>query len=180
MWCRYYGFLYRESLEAQFSRTKDHFYWGMWGKTPEAKATEGGAQYGRFSVATNEKWTDANGTKQERTTWHNVMVWGRQAEVALQYLHKGNLVHIEGRLRNNEWEKDGQKHRSTAIVVDRLTLMLQGERRQGSLSTDFEREIEESVRPQVEPLKPEYMKPMEPITSLPEDGGDINVADIPF
>jgi single stranded DNA-binding protein len=108
------------------------------------------------------------------------MVWGRQAEVALQYLHKGNLVHIEGRLRNNEWEKDGQKHRSAAIVVDRLTLMPQGERRQGSLSTDFEREIEESARPQVEPLKPGYMKPMEPITNLPEDEGGINVADIPF
>ena len=156
------------------------FLLGHVGQDPEAKDTQGGASYCRFSIATNEVWKDTSGAKQERTTWHNVMAWGRQAEVALQYLHKGNLVHIEGRLRNNEWEKDGQKHRSTAIVVDRLTLMPQGERRQGSLSTDFEREIEESARPPVEPLKPGYMQPMEPITNLPEDGGGIDVADIPF
>ena len=103
-----------------------------------------------------------------------------RAAVGELYLHKGDLVHIVGRLKNDEWEKEGVKHRSTAIVVDEVTFMPKREPRQQGLSADFEAEIDRAARPErVEPLKPGYMKPIDPITNLPGED-EINVADIPF
>lgn len=76
-----------------------------------------------FSVATNRVWKDKDGSKKESTEFHNVVVWGRQAEVANQFLVKGALVLVEGRLQTRDWEgKDGQKRRTTEIICERMQL----------------------------------------------------------
>jgi len=90
---------------------------------PQLRSTAGGAQVSSFSIATNRVWNDPSGAKKESTEFHNVVVWGRQAEVASRFLVKGSLVLVEGRLQTREWEgKDGQKRRTTEIVCERLQL----------------------------------------------------------
>lgn len=90
---------------------------------PQLRSTASGQQVASFGVATNRVWNDKNGQKQEAVEFHNVVVWGRQAEVASKYLTKGSLVLIEGRLQTREWEgKDGQKRRTTEIISERLQL----------------------------------------------------------
>jgi len=90
---------------------------------PQLRSTASGTQVASFSVATNRVWNDPSGTKKESTEFHNVVVWGRQAEVASRFLVKGSLVLIEGRLQTRDWEgKDGQKRRTTEIICERLQL----------------------------------------------------------
>ncbi len=90
---------------------------------PVLRSTPTGAQVANFSLATNRVWNDKSGNKKEDTEFHNVVVWGRQAEVAGQYLKKGGLVLIEGRLQTRDWEdKNGQKRKTTEIVGERLQL----------------------------------------------------------
>jgi single-strand DNA-binding protein len=90
---------------------------------PSLRTTSSGTPVGSFSVATNRVWNDKNGMKQEETEYHNVVVWGRQAEIANQFLKKGGLVLIEGRLRTRTWQdKQGQNRRTTEIICERLQL----------------------------------------------------------
>ncbi len=90
---------------------------------PQLRSTASGMQVATFSIATNRVWNDQSGTKKESTEFHNVVVWGRQAEVASRFLKKGSLVLIEGRLQTREWEgKDGQKRRTTEIICERMQL----------------------------------------------------------
>ncbi len=96
---------------------------------PVLRSTPSGAQVASFSVATNRVWTDKSGTRQEDTQFHNVVVWGRQAEIASQYLKKGGLVLVEGRLQTRDWEdKSGQKRKTTEIIGERIQL---GPKREG-------------------------------------------------
>lgn len=90
---------------------------------PQLRTTPTGQQVGTFSVATNRNWTNAAGQKQEAVEFHNVVVWGRQADVASRFLNKGGLVLVEGRLQTRSWEdKQGQKRRTTEIVAERIQL----------------------------------------------------------
>lgn len=90
---------------------------------PQLRSTAGGAQVASFSIATNRVWNDPSGAKKEAVEFHNIVVWGRQAEVASQFLVKGSLALIEGRLQTREWEgKDGQKRKTTEIICERLQL----------------------------------------------------------
>ena len=85
------------------------------------KATPTGQAVTNFSVATNRVWTDKAGAKQEEAEFHNIVVWGRQAELASQFLSKGSLVLIEGRLRTRSWkDAQNQNHRVTEIIAERL------------------------------------------------------------
>src|ERR1051325_3882421 len=77
---------------------------GRLGKDPELRAPAGGQTVARFSLATDEKFTDRNGEKQERTEWHNIVVWGKLAEICGQYLRKGKLVYIDGSIRSDSWD----------------------------------------------------------------------------
>ncbi len=97
---------------------------GNLGADPDMRTTGSNQVVATLSVATNERWTDAAGVKQERTEWHKVVVWGRQAEFCGQYLQKGSAVFIEGRIQTRSWEdKDGQKRYSTEIVANNLQLV---------------------------------------------------------
>jgi single-strand DNA-binding protein len=97
---------------------------GHLGKDPEVRYTGGGQAVANFSLATSDTWKDKSGEKQERTEWHRIVVWGKQAEHCGEYLRKGRLVHIEGRLQTREWDdKDGQKRHTTEIIANRVTFL---------------------------------------------------------
>jgi single-strand DNA-binding protein len=96
---------------------------GRLGRDPELKATPSGMSVCRFSVATDETWKDKNGEKQKKTSWHNIVVWGKSAEVAEKYLRKGSEVLIEGKIEYREWEKDGVKRNATEIRCENFTML---------------------------------------------------------
>jgi len=97
---------------------------GNLGRDPEVKYTAGGDAVCNLAIATTEKWKDKAGEKQEKTEWHRVVLFGRTAEVAGEYLSKGSSVYIEGRLQTKKYtDKDGVEKYSTEIVGDRLQLL---------------------------------------------------------
>lgn len=97
---------------------------GNLGDDPEVRATPGGATVATLRVATNERWTDKGGQQQERTEWHRVVVWGKQAEQCGQYLSKGRQVFVEGRIQTREWQdKDNNKRYTTEIVAQRVQFL---------------------------------------------------------
>ncbi len=89
-------------------------------RDPELKALPSGAHVTSFSIATNRVWRDQSGEKKEAAEFHNIVVFGRQAETCAQYLKKGQQALIEGRLQTRSWEKDGTKQYRTEIVADRV------------------------------------------------------------
>ena len=100
---------------------------GRLGQNPEVRYTPSGAAVANFSIATNEAWTDKAGQKQERTEWHRIVVWGKQAENCAQYLSKGRQAYIEGRLQTREWQdKEGQKKYTTEIMAQTVQFLGQG------------------------------------------------------
>lgn len=98
---------------------------GRLGADPELKYTQGGQAVARLSIATSEQWTDKNsGQKQERTEWHRVVVWGKQAEVIGKYMTKGRQLYVEGRLQTRSWEdQQGQKRYTTEIVANNFQFL---------------------------------------------------------
>jgi single-strand DNA-binding protein len=97
---------------------------GRLGRDPETRYTSGGQAVANFSVATDETYKDRNGEKQKRTEWHKIVVWGKQAEIAQQYLKKGSLIFIEGRIQSREWQdKEGQKRTSFEIVASNFRML---------------------------------------------------------
>jgi single-strand DNA-binding protein len=97
---------------------------GRLGRDPETRYTGGGQAVANFSVATDETYKDRNGERQKRTEWHKIVVWGKQAEIAQQYLKKGSLIFIEGRIQSREWQdKEGQKRTSFEIVATNFRML---------------------------------------------------------
>lgn len=97
---------------------------GNLGNDPELRYTPTGQAVASFRIATSERWRDKDGQVQERTDWHNIVCWGRQAEIANQYLKKGRPVYIEGRIQHRSYDdKDGNKRFITEIIAQRLQLL---------------------------------------------------------
>ncbi len=97
------------------------FLYGNLGRDPELRALPSGAKVASFSIATTRVYKDKDGNKQEQTDWHNIVLFGRQAEIAEQYLKKGNAIFVEGRMQTRSWEdKDGKKQYRTEVVADRF------------------------------------------------------------
>ena len=97
---------------------------GNLGKDPEVRYTQTGSAVANFSIATSEQWNDRDGKKQERTEWHNIVVWGKQAEHCGQYLSKGRQVYIEGSIRTRSYDdKSGNKRYITEIVAQRIQFL---------------------------------------------------------
>ena len=97
---------------------------GNLGRDPETRYTTGGDAVTNLRIATSEQWKDKSGEKQERTEWHTVVLFGRQAEIAGEYLKKGRSVYIEGRLQTRKWtDKEGVEKYSTEVVADRMQLI---------------------------------------------------------
>jgi len=133
-------------------------------RDPEVKTTTTGRTVTNMTVATGRVWTDQNGQKQERTEFHNCVLWGRIGEIAGQYLSKGRRVYLEGRIETRDWTgQDGVKRYRTEIIGDNL-IMLDGPRGSGAPA------------PQVDGAAPPAGAPPQ------SSGGDeeIKVEDIPF
>ena len=97
---------------------------GNLGQNPEARFTPQGTAVTNLSVATNESWKNQNGEIQDRTEWHRVVIYGKMAETASQYMQKGQMVYVEGRLQTNEWEDQNKnKRKTTEIRCDNFTML---------------------------------------------------------
>ena len=97
---------------------------GRLGKDPEIRNLDSGVSVANFTVATSETYRDkTTGEKKEITEWHNVVLWRGLAEVAQKYLHKGDMVYIEGKLRTRSWEKEGITRYTTEIIADNMTML---------------------------------------------------------
>jgi single-strand DNA-binding protein len=98
---------------------------GRLGKDPETRYTSGGQAVANFSLATDETFKDRAGERQKRTEWHRIVMWGKLAEIAQQYLKKGMLVYIEGRIQSRQWEdkRDGQKKTSYEINANVMKML---------------------------------------------------------
>ena len=97
---------------------------GNLGRDPELKATPSGQSVARFSIATTETWKGQDGTKQSKTEWHNIVVWGKQAEIAEKYLRKGKQIMVEGRIQYREYTgQDGVKKTACDIRCDNFVML---------------------------------------------------------
>jgi single-strand DNA-binding protein len=132
-------------------------------RDPELKALPSGMQVCSFSLATNRVYKDRDGKRAEQTDYHNIVVFGRQAETSAQYLKKGASAFVEGRMQTRSWDQDGTKHYRTEIVADRVQF---GPRVGGGAAPMGGSEKAAPSEPQG--AAPEY----------PEE--DINPEDIPF
>lgn len=102
---------------------------GRIGQSPEVKTLNSGDKVANMSVATSESYTNKSGEKVETTEWHNIEIWGKLAGVVEQYLHKGDQVYIEGKIKTESWDKDGEKRYRTKIRG--LSLQMIGSKNQG-------------------------------------------------
>jgi single-strand DNA-binding protein len=126
------------------------------GRDAELRYTPGGAAVATLNLATTEVWNDKGGQRQEKTEWHRVVLWGKQAESLQEYLTKGKQIYVEGRLQTRQWDdKDGNKRYTTEIKADRITLL--GGGGGGGRSAGMDRGGATMSRVADEP-------PMEPIT----------------
>ena len=97
---------------------------GNLGRDPEVRFTGSGKAVAKFPLATSEVWNDAEGGRQERTEWHNIIVWGKQGETCGQYLSKGRQVYVEGSIRNLSYDdKDGNKRYMTEIIAQQVRFL---------------------------------------------------------
>ena len=108
---------------------------GHLGRDPEMRYTPNGRPVTTFSVATSRNWSTAEGEKRAETEWFNVVTWGNLAEICKQYLNKGHLVYVEGRLQTRHWDDpEGNKHVSTEIVANEMIIL--SERREAELAPE--------------------------------------------
>jgi len=105
---------------------------GRLGKDPEARALPNGNPVVNFSIATDETYKNKEGEKISKTEWHKIIAFGKLAEICSQYLVKGQLVYIEGKIQTRAWDnKEGQKQYSTEIVADQMKMLSSGEKKEG-------------------------------------------------
>jgi len=101
---------------------------GNLGADPEIRYTTSGTAVATLRLATTESWMDKSGERTERTEWHRVIVWGKSAETASQYLSKGKQVYVEGRLQTREWtDKDGNKRFTTEVNASQFVMLGRGD-----------------------------------------------------
>lgn len=125
---------------------------GNLGRDPEVRYTQSGTAVANFTMATTERWNDQQGERQEKTEWHRIVVWGKQAEIAGEYLRKGRSVFVEGGLQTREWtDREGNKKYTTEIRAQRFQML--GGRGGDDRQTSERRESQPAV---AEPVGPGY------------------------
>ena len=111
---------------------------GRLGKDPEVRNLDSGVSVANFTMATSEVFRDrTTGERRENTEWHNIVLWRGLAEVAQKYLHKGDMVYIEGKLRTRSWEKDGITKYMTEVIADNMTMLTPKSASSGSSGSDY-------------------------------------------
>jgi single-strand DNA-binding protein len=96
---------------------------GHLGKDPEVQTFDGGRMLAKFTLATTETYKDKAGQKVEKTEWHNISMWGVQADIAQKYLRKGTPIYLEGKISTREYEKDGVKKYFTEIIAETFNML---------------------------------------------------------
>lgn len=147
------------------------FIFGNLTRDPELRQTPGGSAVCAFSVATNRVFKDKSGQKQEQVEFHNIVAWGRQAEIINQYLRKGSSILVEGRLQTRSWsDQQGVKHWKTEVVAEQIQL---GPRNSsgGGMSGGGAPATSADQRNSSEPT---------PVIEIPDESEEIDVKDIPF
>jgi single-strand DNA-binding protein len=154
---------------------------GRLGRDPEVKYTAGGTPVARFSLATDESFKDRTGEQQRRTEWHNVVAWSKLAEICGEYLAKGKLIYIEGRLQTRQWEdREGNKRMTTEVVArDMRMLSAKGEAERSSSAPEEPKEMSPFSSPLSQPNPPSSVAPEEPKKGSPP-APEITDNDIPF
>ena len=116
---------------------------GHLGSDPEKRFMPNGNATCRYSVATSETWKDKNGEKQEHTEWHRIVMFGKIAELACEYLKKGAAVYIEGRLRTQEWtDKEGIKRYTTEIIADTMKMLGKRDKAEAKTSNSTQPDVD--------------------------------------
>lgn len=149
---------------------------GNLGRDPETRYMPSGGAVCNFSIATSERFTDKSGQKQERTEWHNIVMYGKLAEIAQQYLKKGSSVYVEGRLQTRKWQdkSTGADRYTTEIVVDEMKMLGgRGERGASSGGDDFNQDYAPAPQQAARPAAQQAS------ASRPASGG-FEDDDIPF
>lgn len=154
------------------------FVLGNLTKDPELRQTQGGQAVCSFGIATNRFYKDSMGQRQQQAEFHNIVAWGRQAEIIHQYLKKGSILLVEGRLQTRSWQdQQGAKHWRTEIIADQIQL---GPRTGGNNSSDSFGDKNDSFE-QRPPSNSSFPKQdVTPIIDLADEGQEIDVKDIPF
>lgn len=111
---------------------------GRLGADPDLTYTPNGTAKVNFSIATSVKWKDKDGNTQEKTEWHRCLAWAKSAEIMGEWLKKGQLVYVEGKLQTRQWEQDGVKKYMTEVVVDEFTMLGSKSGNGGSSSSQSE------------------------------------------
>jgi single-strand DNA-binding protein len=140
-------------------------------RDPELKSLPSGMQVATFGMATNRVYRDRDGNKQESSEFHNIVAFGRQGELAAQYLKKGNSALVEGRLQTRSWEANGEKKYRTEIVADRIQF---GDKRGGGSDGGYRKEGPAGEQKAATPKA----GPKEDAIDYPDE--EINPDDIPF
>jgi single-strand DNA-binding protein len=97
---------------------------GNLGRDPEVRYTQNGTAVANFTMATTDRWTDSTGERREKTEWHRIVTWAKQAEIVGEYLKKGRQVYVEGSLQTREWtDRDGQKRYTTEVRAQRVQML---------------------------------------------------------
>jgi single-strand DNA-binding protein len=115
---------------------------GNLGRDPEVRYTQGGAAVANFTLATNEVWTDKGGERQERTEWHRIVVWGKQAEIVREHLSKGKQVYVEGSLQTRQWDdREGNKRTTTEVKALKVVMLGRPEPGEGRAAGGASRDV---------------------------------------
>lgn len=116
---------------------------GRLGKDPESKTTPGNKEVCTFSVAVDHRWKDKKGEAKSLTDWFNIEAWGKLGEICQQYLHKGQLVFIEGRMKTDKYEHNGETRYFTKVVMSAMQMLERRESEEDEAHLDDEEEVEE-------------------------------------
>ncbi len=144
---------------------------GRLGKDPETRYTSGGQAVCNFSMATDESFKDKSGERQKRTEWHKIVVWGKQAEIAQQYLKKGAQIYLEGRIQSREWmDKENQKRTTYEIVATNFRML--GSKSDSS-GSGYRSNAAAAVSPDFDAAAPSSM-------DHDQSGPEVTDEDIPF
>ncbi len=157
-------------------------------RDPDVRTTQNGQTVTNFGLATSHTWSDKTGQRQEKTEFHNIVLWGRLAEIAGQYLAKGSEAYIEGRLQSRTYTaKDGTERHITEIVAENMQLGTrpQGGNREDSGYAPRQNAAPARPRPASAPSRPAPRKeaPVEeeiPTINLDDEKEEVNIEDIPF
>ena len=140
-------------------------------RDPEVKQIPGGQMVASFGVATNFTWMDSSGEKKEKVEFHNIVAWGKLAEICGNYLKKGTKVYIEGRIQTRDWEaEDGSKRYRTEIVAENMIML---DRKGAATGASMQENREHSGIENSEPTKTAEKAPA-------GDPADVKVDDLPF